>query len=362
MAKLASIRTISKLKPIANADAIEAAVIDGWEVVVKKGEFKEHELCVFFEIDSFLPMIPQFEFLKNTKKMNGVEGYRLRTIRLRGQLSQGLALPLSDFSLGDILTPGDDVTELLGVLKYEKPIPPALAAQARGHFPPFLKKTDEERIQNISPYELQAMADVPFYQTLKRDGSSLTIYCRNADPEHDPEESVMLGYMLGVCSRNIDLKPTEGNKFWGAARNTGLDVILPILCHERGQQLAIQGELYGEGIQGNPHKIAGLNFEIFNIWDIDNKKYLPPDAVFGIIGQLKERGANVNYVPHNEVPAPLRFYGLTAAELLTKADAAYKDPDGSFNEGHAYKSAVEVDGKIVSFKVVSNHYLLDVEE
>ena len=179
--KLASIRKVSSIQPIEGADAIEIAVVDGWKVVTKKGEYVPGSLCIYCEIDSFLPIKEEFEFLRKSsyKKMGDQEGFRLRTIKLRGQVSQGLLLPLTTFqSFGYRLSPnllnenyaiepdrvvispsdmielseGSDVTEVLGIVKYEPPIPAELSGKVKGNFPSFLRKTDEERVQNLTKF------------------------------------------------------------------------------------------------------------------------------------------------------------------------------------------------------------------
>jgi tRNA-binding EMAP/Myf-like protein len=146
--KLASIRTITDIQPIPNADSIEVVSIGGWKVVSKKGEYNVGDMCVYCEIDSFLPVLPQYEFLRKSsyKKMSdGTEGFRLKTIKLRGQVSQGLVLPISILPEGKTLFEGMDVTDVLSITKYEPPIPASLSGQVKGHFPSFLQKTDEER-------------------------------------------------------------------------------------------------------------------------------------------------------------------------------------------------------------------------
>lgn len=149
--KLASIRKVENVIPIEGADMIEVSVVGGWKVVTKKGEFKPGDLAIYCEVDSFLPIKEEFEFLRKSsyKKMGEQEGFRLKTIRLRGQLSQGLLLPASQEVLS-LYKEGDDVTELLGIVKYEPPIPAELAGKVKGMFPSFLRKTDEERIQNLT--------------------------------------------------------------------------------------------------------------------------------------------------------------------------------------------------------------------
>lgn len=181
--KLVTVRTIDALDPIPEADAIEVATVEGWKLVVKKGEFKVGDMCVYCEIDCFLPAgNPAWQFLvdKSSRIMNGVKGHKLRTIKLRGQISQGLALPLSAELLGrfaayqnvanrpypvwveNVTEVGyyiepeniDDLREIdlsaaLGVEKYEAPLPAELAGQAAGLFPSFIQKTDQERCQNL---------------------------------------------------------------------------------------------------------------------------------------------------------------------------------------------------------------------
>jgi RNA ligase (TIGR02306 family) len=135
--KLASIRKVKDVKPIEGADVIELILIDGWQCVSKIGQLKKDDLCVYFEIDSFCPEKPEFEFLRKSsfKTMaDGSTGFRLKTIRLKEQLSQGLVLPLSEVNLSDV-NEGDDVTEILGIKKYEPPIPACLAGEVRGPVP-----------------------------------------------------------------------------------------------------------------------------------------------------------------------------------------------------------------------------------
>ena len=200
--KLASIRKISNIQPIEGADKIELVTVDGWKVVVAKDVgHKIGDLVIYCEIDSFLPIKPEFEFLRKSsyKKMGDQEGFRLKTIKLRGVTSQGLILPLSvlegddemkigiskqpwgdQLQLGPydntlVLEVGADVTEHLGIVKYEPPIPAELAGKVKGLFPSFLRKTDEERIQNLSD-QYDELKTHTYYVTEKLDGSSATFY------------------------------------------------------------------------------------------------------------------------------------------------------------------------------------------
>jgi RNA ligase (TIGR02306 family) len=289
MRKLATVRKIVEIRPIEGADAIEAAVVDGWTVVVKKGEFAAGELAVYLEIDSFVPteLAP---FLTKPghfpKEFNGVKGERLRTVKLRGQVSQGLLLPLHNDPSGTYVhkfdpsgsgeeftmdvEEGTDVTEFFSIQKWEAPIPAQLAGQVRGNFPGFISKTDQERIQNLTAELREWQGDPKFTWevTEKLDGSSMTVYVR------DEEE--------GVCSRNLDLKRDENNTFWRVAIKE--DLIAKI--RSTGRNLALQGELIGEGIQGNRYKITGQDFRLFDIYDIDRGDYMSPAERFALATEL----------------------------------------------------------------------------
>jgi tRNA-binding EMAP/Myf-like protein len=267
--KLASIRKILDITPIEGADKIELVTIDGWKVVVAKDVgHKVGDLVVYCEVDSFLPIREEFEFLRKTsyKKMGDQEGFRLKTIKLRGQLSQGLIVPISVLNPPDTniyVTPfeGLDVTEMLDIVKYEPPIPAELSGKVKGMFPSFLRKTDEERVQNLASeydsYRTQNKLGLKFYVTEKLDGSSATFYFKDG--------------VFGVCSRNLELLETEGNTFWKVARELELENKLK----DCGFNVCIQGELIGEGIQGNPYKIKGQTVRFFNGFNIDTQENIP---------------------------------------------------------------------------------------
>jgi RNA ligase (TIGR02306 family) len=257
--KLATIRVINDIRPIEGADMIELATVGGWNIVVAKNVgHKVGDHVVYCEIDSFLPIKEEFEFLRKSsyKKMGDQEGFRLKTIKLRGQVSQGLILPMSVF--GDFswtAYEGLDVTNRLGIVKYEPPIPAELSGKVKGGFPSFLHKTDEERVQNlVKEYgEYKLTSAHQFYMTEKLDGSSATFYMNEGE--------------FGVCSRNLELLETEGNTFWKVARELDLENKLK----DKGN-ICLQGELIGEGIQGNPYKIKGQTVHFFNGFDIDKQR------------------------------------------------------------------------------------------
>lgn len=249
MRKLASIQKIKSLEPIEGADAIEKATVLGWQLVVKKGQFNVGDLCVYCEIDSLFPDKPAFEFLKP-------RGMRIRTIRLRGQISQGICFPLSILPEDFEITEDADCTDILGITKFELPIPAYLSGKIKGKFPSFIPKTDETRVQVLQKV-LDKYKDEICYVTEKLDGSSATYYINNGE--------------FGVCSRNLELLEDEENSFWKVARQLDIENKLRSL----NGNYAIQGELVGEGIQGNKLKLRGQTLKIFNIFNIDKFEYLP---------------------------------------------------------------------------------------
>lgn len=366
MRKLATIRVVDAIEPIENADKIELATVGGWKVVVKKDEFTVGALAVYFEIDSFLPDEPVFAFLKSKRTFDGHEGYRLRTVKLRGQVSQGLLLPVTDFpQFNDVaLNEGDDVSDYLNVVKWERPLPNQWAGKAKGNFPSFIRKTDEERIQNISLKDLEAWQNLWFVETVKIDGSSMTVYAKKDFittyyDDGSVKDADVEYAKTGVCSRNLDLIETEGNHFWEAARRYKIIERLTKLLSDEGRSLAIQGEIFGEGIQKNPWKVTGTDFRVFSIWDIDQQIYLGFDEVMSLITLLN------SYFPQDpelQTVQILRVFhlhdlGKTRQDFLERAD--YVNGLGTVPiEGLVYKTNdVRPEGAI-SFKAISNKYLL----
>jgi RNA ligase (TIGR02306 family) len=364
--KLASIQRIKDIVPIEGADAIDLAIVNGWRVVVAKNVgHKIGDYVVYCEIDSFLPIREEFEFLRKTsyKKMSdGKEGFRLKTIKLRGQISQGLIIPLVDalkscnYRISDnlvsieenvypaiepdrvIITPsvllpvrdGEDLTEILGIIKYEPPIPAELAGKAKGLFPSFIPKTDEERIQNLSiEYPKWVESNRKFYVAEKLDGSSATFYYKDGE--------------FGVCSRNLELLETEGNTFWRVAREMDLENKMKSL----GYNVAFQGELVGEGIQGNPYKIKGQKVFFFNVFSIDDYRYAD---LTGFVNTI--HGLGLGTVPKLETNFKLPD---TIDELLKYAEGkSYYNPNTE-REGVVIRS----EDRDISFKVISNRFLLN---
>lgn len=336
--KLASIRKITDIRPIEGADAIETAMVGGWSVVTKKGEYKPGDLCVYCEIDSFLPIREEFEFLRKSsyKKMGDQEGFRLKTIRLRGQLSQGLLLPIStlpstQFATASNLPEGMDVTDMLGITKYEPPIPAELAGKVKGQFPSFLRKTDEERVQNLEKeyQEYRYGSKHQFYVTEKLDGSSATYYLKDGE--------------FGVCSRNLELLETEGNTFWKVAREMDLEGKMKSL----NKNICFQGELIGEGIQGNPYKIKGQKVMFFNMFDIDLQERMSMPVFVDTMELL-----GFDYVPFLELPF---LFPNTVEDMLKYAEGKSKLNPHTEREGVVVRSF----DNSISFKAISNKFLLN---
>lgn len=338
--KLAKIVQIDAVVPIVGADAIEGAKVGGWTVVVKKGEYTPGDLAVYFEIDSFLPegnAAWQFLVDKSSRMFSDVKGHVLRSIKLRGQVSQGLLLPLSvDARIedSDQSNIGADVSEILGVVKYEPPVPAELAGIARGLFPSRVSKTDQERIQNLAAElgEWTADKQLTWEVTEKLEGSSCTFAWLDND--------------LHVCSRNIDLMDTEGNSLWKAAKELGIPERLS--DGYMGRNLALQGEIVGFGIQGNIYGLRAQKFFLFDVYDVDQGRYLNP----------LERAAIAKQMGLEQVPVidpEFRLPDVAAMDaLLAMADGQSALKDGQLREGLVFKS----NQKPVSFKAVSNKYLL----
>jgi RNA ligase (TIGR02306 family) len=335
--KLATVRIITDIKPIEGADMIELATVGGWNVVVAKNVgHKIGDKVVYCEIDSFLPIREEFEFLRKSsyKKMDDQEGFRLKTIRLRGQLSQGLILPISvvpiaQFATGHDLPEGLDVTEMLGIVKYEPPIPAELSGKVKGGFPSFLRKTDEERIQNlVKEYEeYKLTSQHQFYMTEKLDGSSATFYMNDG--------------VFGVCSRNLELLETEGNTFWKVARELDLENKLK----DKGN-ICLQGELIGEGIQGNPYKIKGQTVHFFNGFDIDTQTRMNINDFLILLDDLE-----LLSVPVLDVAFLLPD---TVEGMLKLAEDKSRLNKLTEREGVVVRSL----DNTISFKAISNKFLL----
>ena len=333
MRKLASIQKIKNIEPIVGADAIEKASVLGWQLVIRKGEFNIGDLCVYIEIDSVLPDKPEFELIRS--KSN-----RIKTIKLRGQISQGICFPLSILPEGVDVVEDLDVTTILNITKYEPPIPANLAAEMKGLFPSFMPKTDETRVQVLETL-LKNYAGTTCYVTEKLDGSSATFYVKDNE--------------FGVCSRNLDLLFNESNSIWKFAVENKLEEKLKAL----NKNIAIQGEIIGEGIQKNKYKLRGQTVYFFNVFDIDAYKYLSLNETKCLLNELNLKMVPVldeNYLLESSVEAVIEKSKMKS--VLNKDTIA---------EGIVIRPLEEIIDQFVlqgriSFKAINPDFLIKYDE
>lgn len=295
MRTLASIQTITSLTPIKNADAIECAHVLGWDVVVKKGEYQPGDRVVYVEIDSLLPERTEFEFLRKACFKPAIldrdgkqvlpAGFRVRTVKLRGQVSQGICFPLSilpDATRMAVATDsgpydGADVTEDLGIVKWELPEDlggyslPGASGAPRSTFPVDIPKTDETRVQVLGGL-IAGCKGMRFVATEKLDGTSFT--------------AVMRGGVFSVCSRNQTLDPTDVTHMHvEMARALDLENLMRRMA-ERIGDFALQGEMVGSRIQGNKYGLPERQLYIFDLYLIDVKTYVAPDDARSLVEDM----------------------------------------------------------------------------
>lgn len=320
--KLVTLQRVLDVFPIEGADNIEGIKVLGWYLVAKKGEFIAGDTCVFFEIDSILPELPVFEFMRSRK-------FRVKTAKFKSQVSQGLALSLqevlplfgqktpvghsitrgSEYFPFDktkkviILEEGVDLTDLIGVKKYD-PDGESLAPRAKREkgvhytaktklgrlrqkytykiklafyksrlakflgvrnpyevlvFPGFIPKTDETRVQNLATF-LAERKGALCYVTEKCEGQSLTVF-RNRKQS-------------GICSRNLDVTHDANCNWVKMATKYDLLAVLEKEQRENGRNLAIQAEIIGPSVQGNIYDLKELEIRVFYVYDIDKKRKL----------------------------------------------------------------------------------------
>jgi hypothetical protein len=364
MRALAHVEKISALDPIEGADRIERATVLGWHLVVKKGEFKVGEFCVYVEVDSILPEKPEFEFLRERK-------FRVKTIKLKGQVSQGICFPLSIIPHGVLVHSGKlegaDVTELLGIRKYDPEgdaerakeeavkqtklgrvdkylrrnawyrllFPKRRKTGGNPKLPEFIKKTDEERVQNLTSH-WEEWKKLPFVVTEKIDGQSGTYFLVN--------KRRLFGdtFKFGICSRNFEL-PTRQGSYWQHAEAVDMKTKMKKLAESVRPKhtLVLQGELAGPGIQGNKYGFKELHFFAFNL------------IIDGIrMSQLQLRDTiewrGIQCVPLLEI----------SYRLPDTIDELLKGADGESEVGDTIREGVVLRSGDISFKAISNEFLL----
>lgn len=381
MRKLVTIRKISNIFPIEGADRIECATVDGWNVVIKKDEFKCGDCVLYFEIDSWVPTtIAPFLSKKEPHVFNGILGERLRTVRLRGQISQGLIMPVETLNgkAPDkiIARPnkyiGTDVSEYLGVIKWERPeveetykdCTGTRSSVGKSPFPDDIMKTDQERVQNLSKVfdtDLQGLELRDTFEiTEKLDGTSCT-FCLRDNGKFD------------VCSRNFKLHHDGGNSIYGEiARRYDLknrlraytffdkvksffelNSLIKPAFYNGLYNLAFQGEIVGPKIQGNKYKLDEIEFFVYDIFDVRNQKYLTPKQVRTLCDVV-----GLKHVPVIEKNANLCELSIETIVKLADGTTQIGGNPKQQREGLVFKRNTE---RRFSFKAISNKFLLKDE-
>jgi RNA ligase (TIGR02306 family) len=340
--KLATIAKILNIVPIEGADNIEMAYIRGWHVVVKKGEFKPGNFCIYVEVDSVLPdgmdpekalewkslqkqlskaasdddkeiiknqmdeisklnTRPEFEFLRSSK-------FRIKTKRIFEEISQGICFPLEILEYagkfqsvcGDSrwdtllllfgpdgnaipIIENEDVTEILGIIQFVPPDPAIMGGDQKGDLENVgVLISDEERLENLSG-KYSILRQFRYYKTEKLEGTSFTAYLKNG--------------VFGVCGRTIEFKIPEENTpleklnvYWKIARKFDIENKLRKLISERdpglSNNIALQGELIGEGIQSNIYKLKGQVVYFYNAFIIEEQTYMEYELFIKMIKDL----------------------------------------------------------------------------
>ena len=347
MRKLASIQRVYRIDPIEGADRIELARVLGWQCVVNKGSFAPMDLGVYFEIDSYLPIRDEFEFLrassyKNTDIMG--EGFRLRTQRFRGQISQGLLLPLNIFpEIPQDPNVGMDVTELLGVRKWEIEERATTGGNIKGTLPYDVPHTDETRVQ-AEPGLIDEFAGLEYYISTKMDGSSHSISF-DEDGFH-------------VTGHNYEYKDDGSCAFFNLVNERGYRERVEALLERNDsiKTLTIQGEFCAPGIQQNRLRLTKPEWYVFTIRE--NGKRV---GLYRMLELCEALG--FEHVPIEEVGHDLPSMYPTVDALLARADGEY--PRGGKKEGIVIRPTEYIFSRTISgplsMKVVSNKYLLKNE-
>ena len=341
--KLASIQRIYKIEPIEGADRIELAYVLGWQCVVNKGQFNVGDLAVYFEIDSFLPIRPDFEFLRNSSYKNTNimgEGFRLKTQKFRGQVSQGLLLPINQFPEIPVdVELGEDITEILNIRKWKIEERVTTGGTIKGTLPYTVPHTDETRVQ-AAPELIKEFAGIDYYISTKMDGSSHSISI--------DENGVH------VTGHNYEYKDDGNSSFYNFVNERGYKNAIEAFKEKEGlSTLTIQGEFCGAGIQKNRLRLTKPEWYVFTI--MENGKRVSLNRMLEICSEV-----GLTNVPIEETGNDLPAKYPTVEALLERADGEY--PNGGKKEGIVIRPTEPIFcaniGAELSMKVVSNKYLL----
>jgi RNA ligase (TIGR02306 family) len=335
MRKLATIEQIHSTRPIPDADAIEVVRVRGWDVVAKIGDFQPGDPCVYFEIDSLIPIDQdRYQFLANRgvrTDVNGNTGHVLRTMKLRGQYSLGLVLPLDVFPELAADTPvGTDVSDLLGIIKWDPPVPPEMEGAVVGPFPSWTRQTDAERVQNLA--DMFPLDPPGWTATEKIDGMAATF---SFDPEGNPT----------VSTKTWSMAYNPDHTMWRLADQLGVfDLLRSVsaqldpLVNEFGP-VVLQGELYGEKIQRNPLKMRGHHLAFYG----------------GLVGQQRMGFSDVASL-FPELP----FVPIVNLPVPTSIDDALAQVEGMeslVSPGHQAEGVVWSHPSFDPWKAINNRFL-----
>lgn len=340
--ELATVQCIQNVLPVEGDDRFEWICVQGWRCAVKKGEFELGDACVYVEDGSFLPVSEEFEFLRDDcYRQSGLmgEGLRLKARMVGGQISQGLALPMTVLPEpeGEYYL-GEDVTDVLGVRKWEEEEEAVSDGTVLAEPPDEIPETDETSVQAHPGMIFEFMRVHGYYITTKMDGICVTMYRRNGH--------------FGVCGKNFEYEDDDRCVMWKYVHDHGIRKKIM----KRGlNNIAIQGEFCGPGIRGNKMGLVEPEWYVFTVTDLDTNRRLSLDEMREVCEML-----DLSMVLVEEVKDSFGYESVD--ELLEKAKGKY--PSGMDKEGIVVRPVVPVYSKILegllSMKVLNNDCLLGI--
>ena len=361
--KLASVQKVKAIRPIEGADRIEVVQVLNWDCVASKGQYHVGDLVIYFEIDSLLPDIPAFEFLKKSAWSQKLNKYKISTHKFRNQISQGLVMPITQLreiynaingtSISSIdYDEGDDLTALLKIEKYEPPVSNGPLGEIINH-EWYVPKTDEERIQvcaeNVLPEYIKCEQN-EWYASIKLDGTSCTAGLF--------DDAFLIGGRT-QWYKDENMYTTTVKKYGDieAKAREYLDAT--------GVYVVFQGELCGPGIQGNKLGLKEKEWFIFNVFVSTTGKYDSYEKLdlIGMLAMCERFG--LKHVPIINDEYKFSFDGYSNTDEIVNGLLSYVDnfkyrtyfEDASPNqvaEGLVFR----LNDMTNSFKVVSNKFLL----
>lgn len=428
--RLATVSTIKSVRPVPDSERLDVVTFttNGWEVVMGRNDVKPGDRVVFFEIDSFLPNDGGYTELEGrcNKVLCGKEGYRIRTVKLRGQISQGYAVRLHRFEdLDQQIEDGTDLTQTLNVKLWIQPgTGGGTMGSPLGDFPTHLiAKTDQTRWQSLGRQDIVKLFDYDYEFTEKCDGTSCTIFLQIQEGKP---------HRFGVCSRNLELKPPgveevrytrpanddepedsiddKGRRwknetkmvdtksvYWDMCEKYRVKDRLETYCNRYGKSLAIQSEIVGPGTQKNPFGFSEVRMFIFDIFDMDTYRYIAAPERLQIIEEMNGfediEGKKLEHVPvighqgispsiaeitaatqkmeddftsmSEEKRTAVDSWGLFLDKVIGEVTSrllAQADMPGKFTAKKEGFVAKALQDPMKSFKVISNRWLLNEKD